>query len=128
MSRRLFLCGPLLTWFLAGIALYRLPGQTPGSSLWRYFSVDFLVFLVLWAFCFHILFRSVARGIAGLMELPLPFTHRNRLRWAIPVASGLLLLLFLFFQAPAFTALGAGFFGGREMRSWLRKRRARFPG
>ncbi|MEW9033638.1 MAG: hypothetical protein AB2404_13095 [Planifilum fimeticola] len=128
MSRRHFLYGPLLAWLLAGMALHRLPGQTPGSSLWRYFSVDFLVFLVLWALCFHILFRSVARGIGGLAELPLPITHRNRLRWAIPVVSGLLLLLFLFFQEAAFTALGTGFFGGREMRFWLRKRRARFPG
>jgi hypothetical protein len=125
MSRRHLLFGPLLTWFFAGMALHRLPGETSGSSLWRYVSVDFLVFLVLWALCFHLLFRSVARGLGGFAELPLPINHRKRLRCAIPVASALLLLPFLFFQAPVFAALGTGFFGGREALRWFRKRRAR---
>ena len=128
MSRRHLLLGPLFTWFLAGVALLRLPGQTSATSLWRYVSVDFLVFLVLWGLCFHTLFRSFARGMGGLAELPLPITRWKRLRCAIPVASGLLLLLFLFFQAPAFTVLGTGLFGGREMWLWIRKRRADFPG
>src|SRR5688572_24088200 len=123
MSSRHLLIGPLLAWFLAGVALRMFPGSTHGSSLWRYFSVDFLVFLVLWILCFHILFRSIAEGIGGVAELPLPITHWKRMRCVIPVAFGLLLLIILFFRAPTFAVLGAGYFGGREIWIWFRKRR-----
>lgn len=128
MSRRHLVVDPLLTWILAGTALQVLPGSALVSPVWGYLSVDFSVFLVLWVLCFHILFRSAAKGVGGLMELPLPLTHKNRLRYAIPVASGLLLLLFLFFQAPVYTTLGTGFFGGREVWFWIRKKRAGIPG
>jgi hypothetical protein len=124
MSRRHLVVGPLFTWSLAGVALQLLPRPTLDSSIWRYLSVDFLLFLVLWALCFHILFRSAAKGMGGLAELPLPITHPNRLRCVIPVGSGLMLLIFLFFHTPVYTVLGAGFFGGREMWLWIRKRRA----
>jgi hypothetical protein len=125
MSRRDLLFGPLLTWIFAGMALHRLPEETPGPPFWRYVSVDFLVFLVLWALCFHLLFRTVAKGAGGFAELPLPVSHRKRLRCAIPVVSALLLLPFLFYHAPVFAALGTGFFGTREALRWFRKRRAR---
>lgn len=128
MSRHRLVVDPLLTWLLAGTAIQVMPKPALASTAWRYLSVDFPVFLVLWTLCFHFLFRSAVRGMGGLAELPLPITHRNRLRYAIPAVSGILLLLFLFSQAPAYTAFGTLFFGGREVRHWIRKRKAGFSG
>lgn len=100
---------PLIALGLAVLAVYFFPFPLKPSASFLYViyqAVDYLLALFALLFCLLLLRRIVKRSFSFLIQLPLPFSHWNRLKHLMPLMLCAAILFYLFRYLFGHTLIG----------------------